>query len=149
MIVTLKRFSTTSKNTLGLYLIDSEFQCFSLEDPTQDEKIDGNTRIPQGIYPLKLNTESPMNKKYAKRYPDIHIGMIEICDIPNFTSVFLHCGNDENDTEGCPLTGNVCDSNVSGQGKIYNSREAYESLYPKVSKKIKVEKSYIRVTDHV
>ena len=53
------RFSSQNDSTLGL-LFDvtdgRKFLCFTLEDEARDTKVMGETRIPAGIYDLKLRT---------------------------------------------------------------------------------------------
>ena len=59
--------------------------------------------------------------------------MIEICDVPNFTYVLFHKGNDDDDTGACYLPGF---SDGHGKNWISNSTEAYEIIYPQIIKAI-------------
>src|SRR5690606_32909069 len=72
-----------------------------------------------------------MNKRYAKRYPAFHEGMVEIIEIPNYRLVFFHTGNDHTDTRGCPLTGSYWEL-VNGDYRVMGSRPAYEFVYAKL-----------------
>ena len=55
--------------------------------------------------------------------------MIELCDVPNFSDVLLHCGNSDDDTAGCPLLGDSQRQNITKGGFIGNSSDAYERVY--------------------
>ena len=54
------RFSSQNDSTLGLLFDvtnDRKFLCFTLEDEARDTKVMSETRIPAGIYELKLRKE--------------------------------------------------------------------------------------------
>src|SRR5690554_1755339 len=85
--------------TLGSFEFSGRKFCDVLENPHRDKKVDGETRFKAGIYPLALNTEGNMNKRYNELFPTFHVGMIEICDIPDFTWVYIHIGNFIKDTD--------------------------------------------------
>ena len=80
-----------------------------------DWKIKRVTAIPVGVYPVR--------KTWSPRWQH---KMWEICEIPGFTGVRPHAGNDDDDTEGCPLTGTACDEE---NGKVWHSRDARTALY--------------------
>tara|TARA_R110000824_G_scaffold1646_1_gene8185 strand:+ start:474 stop:959 length:486 start_codon:yes stop_codon:yes gene_type:complete len=132
------RFSSGANSTLGVsYIIKNgkkSFICFILEDKFNfiSKKVKGKTRIPAGIYPLKIRKEGGLHNKYKKRYPEFHKGMIEIVGVPSFTYCSFHCGNDDKDTEGCPLVGDTAEQNVTKRGFIGGSRSAYERFYKEV-----------------
>lgn len=135
----IQRFSSQSKDTLGLFFNAEsvyKFRCFTLEDEHRTEKVYGKTRIPAGLYELKLRTHGGFHQRYQQQYgTDFHKGMIELKDVPGFTNVLLHIGNDDDDTAGCILVGDSCDSNVENKndkGFIGKSRNAYERLYPEI-----------------
>lgn len=137
----LVRFSDDDLSTKGLLYINDRFQCFTLENPFQETKIPGKTRIPNGIYELAIKESSPMSDKYKKRYPDMHNGMIWIKNIPNFESVYIHVGNTPNDTEGCILVGET----FSLDGMLASSSVAYIDLYEKIIDTIKSSKQFIAI----
>jgi hypothetical protein len=130
------RFSSQKESTLGL-LFDitngREFLCFTLEDQHQSSKIKGETRIPAGTYKLGLRKVGGFHTRYSSRFPKIHKGMIEVLDVPNFTFILWHLGNDDNDTEGCLLLGDSADQNITKRGFIGNSSPAYTRVYPKIA----------------
>jgi hypothetical protein len=137
MRIELRRFHETSLSTMGLLYIQNhiklEFKAFTLEDPFQIKKIPGKTRISNGTYLIKLRTEGGMHQRYSKRFPEMHKGMLWLRSVPNFEYIYLHCGNDPEDTEGCPLVGTTLDSKSE---KIFGSVEAYKKIYPKISEAI-------------
>ena len=130
MIVKLIRFSSQEDSTLGLLYIDGEFQCFTIEDEFREEKVHGETRIPEGIYQLGIRAEGGFHERYKQRFRGVHKGMIEVLDVPNFKYILLHIGNWEDQTEGCILLGNSAKQNVTGAGMVLESKIAYLRVYP-------------------
>ena len=82
-----------------------KFLCYTLEDEHREDKIMSETRIPAGTYKLKFRNEGGFHNKYSKRFSSIHKGMLEVCDVPNFKYILIHCGNDDSHTAGCLLLG--------------------------------------------
>jgi len=132
MILRLERFSDNNGSTLGTLKINNVFECFSLEDPYRKDKIKKITRIPAGTYEVELRKEGSANKKYKERYRDMHKGMLHLKNVPGFKYILIHVGNYKEDTEGCILVGEKSCSNRYSEGKVLESRDAYERLYPKV-----------------
>ncbi len=136
MKLELYRFSTQNESTLGiLYLVNDgtnqkDFLCFTLEDEKRAVKVYGETRIPQGTYKIEYRKEGGYHNKYTKRFPRIHRGMLEVRDVPNFTHILLHCGNTDNDTDGCLLVGNVISQNITKDGFLGQSTDCYKRIYP-------------------
>ena len=139
MILELYRFSSQNESTLGiLYLVNNEtnqkdFLCFTLEDEKRSVKVYGETRIPKGTYKIEYRKEGGYHNKYKKRFPSIHRGMLEVRDVPNFTHILLHCGNTDNDTDGCLLLGNVVSQNITKDGFLGQSTDCYKRIYPILS----------------
>ena len=136
MRLELYRYSSEKDSTLGLiFLVDDEtnkkdFLCFVLEDEKRAIKVYGETRIPEGTYQIKYRKEGGYHNKYTKRFEGIHRGMLEISDVPGFTYILLHCGNSDNDTDGCLLVGNVVSQNITKDGFLGQSTECYKRIYP-------------------
>ena len=136
MRLELYRFSSQNESTLGiLYIVNDEtnqkdFLCFTLEDQKREVKVYGETRIPKGTYQIKYRKEGGYHNKYSKRFPSIHRGMLEIRDVPNFTHILLHCGNTDDDTDGCLLVGNVVSQNITKDGFLGQSTDCYKRIYP-------------------
>jgi hypothetical protein len=136
MRLELYRFSSQNESTLGiLYIVNDEtnqkdFLCFTLEDQKREVKVYGETRIPKGTYQIEYRKEGGYHNKYSKRFPSIHRGMLEIRDVPNFTHILLHCGNTDDDTDGCLLVGNVVSQNITKNGFLGQSTDCYKRIYP-------------------
>ena len=145
------RFSSQKHDTLGL-LFDitdgRKLLCFTLEDEDRDEKVMHETRIPAGTYKLKLRKWGGFHGRYARRFQDIHRGMIEILDVPNFKHILIHCGNDENDTSGCLLLGSTQTENITSTGFVGSSSVAYQRVYPQIAEAIEKEECTITYTDY-
>ena len=135
MKLELYRFSSQNESTLGiLYLVNDEtnqkdFLCFTLEDEKRSVKVYGETRIPEGTYKIEYRKEGGYHNKYTKRFPSIHRGMLEVRDVPNFTHILLHCGNTDDDTDGCLLVGNVVSQNITKDGFLGQSTDCYKRIY--------------------
>ncbi len=136
MRLELYRYSSQKDSTLGLlFLVNDEtnhkdFLCFSLEDEKRETKVYGETRIPEGTYQIKYRKEGGYHNKYSKRFPDIHRGMLQLMDVPFFEYILLHCGNSDDDTDGCLLVGNVISQNITKDGFLGQSTDCYKRIYP-------------------
>lgn len=127
------RFSDNAKSTLGLLhqKETKQFFSFTLEDEHQDTKIKGETRIPAGIYPLRIyKVDSPLTFKHRKAYGDWFKYHIEICDVPGFHNVYVHAGNDELHTEGCLLIGDTLLNHfITAKNQLQSSTYAVKRFY--------------------
>jgi hypothetical protein len=131
------RFSSQKDSTNGLLFNITggkrTFVCYTLEDEHRDKKVKHETRIPQGTYQIKLRTWGGFHTKYSRRFADVHVGMLEITDVPNFTDILIHGGNTDEDTSGCLLVGNSQKNNIqASNGFVGESIEAYLELYKQV-----------------
>ncbi len=142
------RYSGDTDSTLSLLMLRGpatwEMLCFMCEDAYGALKVLGETRIPAGRYPVKLRTASPMSRRYEARYPETHRGMLWLQDVPGFIYVYMHIGNDEDDTQGCLLFGELRDEETR---KVSFSRIAYERLYPRLAAAVETEGLWITVKD--
>lgn len=129
MIIEIFRYNSDRDHSNGLSLVNGRFECYTLEDEYRTQKVYGETRIPDGEYQVKFRTEGGFHNRYRAKYGAWHEGMLELQDVPNFTYVLIHKGNDDDDTAGCILVGT---SNDWGSNWIGSSTQAYERLYPKV-----------------
>ena len=143
------RFSSGTDSTNGILLeIDKtasnpygegfrckrKFLAYTLEDEYRGEKVYGETRIPNGTYELGLRTTGGYNQKYSKRFPNIHIGMLHVLDVPNFDYILIHCGNTDEHTAGCLLVGDSQENNqIQENGFIGKSSQAYKRIYPPIA----------------
>jgi len=135
------RFSTSLESTLGfLYEVTrkgGKFLCFTLEDEEREEKIEGETRIPEGRYEITLRTVGGFHQRYLERFgKSFHKGMLWIRNVPDFEYVLIHCGNVDADTMGCLLVGDSCIQNVTKEGFIGHSTNAYRRIYPEIANQL-------------
>ena len=135
------RFNKGKDSTNGI-LFDitngkRKFLCYTLEDESRTKKVWGETCIPEGEYCLGLRTVGGLTTKYAKRFADIHMGMLHVLDVPNFKYILIHCGNTDEDTAGCLLLGDSQENNnIKENGFIGRSTQAYFRVYPAIAKAI-------------
>lgn len=102
MKLTLSREVMTNDYTLGsLFLAGARFgyTCEDRDRKLEDEpgaKVKGQTAIPRGTYQLKAT----MSNRFKKVLP-------LLLNVPGFEGVRIHGGNTAEDTEGCPLLGEI------------------------------------------
>lgn len=147
--VIIQRFSDNGNSTIGMMFIDGKFFCYVLEDEFREVKKMGETRIPAGIYELGIkDVLTGLTKKHRSSYGSWFEYHIEILNIPNFKTVYLHVGNKETHTDGCPLLGESANNNQVAKGFISSSMAAckrfYEVIYPLLKGG---EKVFIEVRD--
>lgn len=148
------RFSSKEDDTLSLIFENSfeeyggreatppgipvkDFLCFGLEDEYREVKVANETRIPAGRYRILLREEGGrVNPKYERRFGSMHKGMLWLQDVPNFTWVYIHCGNKEGHTSACLLVGDTSQSNLTENGFIGASSAAYKRIYPPLAEAI-------------
>ena len=97
-------------STLGkLYLSDNlkEMFCYTLEDQIRPkgEKIHGETAIPENLTGYDVDVaKSPKFGEVVTLYTSIESGVYKLeYNGVSFDYIRVHGGNDESDTEGCPL----------------------------------------------
>lgn len=132
----LLRYSDDKATTIGLLSVNEKFYCYTLEDTFHEVKVDGETRIPAGTYPIKFRKEeTELTIKYRERYPDWFTWHIQLKDVPGFNSIYIHNGGDHTQTEGCLL---VSDSlNVNNENTfLSNSKETFRRLYGYLSEQL-------------
>ena len=100
-------------------------------------KVRGETRIPAGIYNIKLRTEGGFHQRYDKKYPGIHRGMLHVVDVPGFEYILIHTGNTDEHTAGCLIVGDSQENNlILRDGFVGKSVNAYKRIYPSIAKAI-------------
>ena len=145
------RFSSESDSTNGLLLDVTDginFLAYTLEDEYRKKKISKETRIPAGVYEIKLRNEGGFNQRYNKKYPSIHRGMLHIIDVPGFEYILIHVGNSDEHTAGCLLVGDSQENNkINKNGFIGSSGNAYKRIYPSIAKAVESEGVTIQYID--
>lgn len=146
MNLTLNRIYDTGEATIGMLLVDGKLQCFSLEDQKQTKKVMHETRIPAGIYQLKLRKEdTPLTKKYRIKYPWFK-HHIEITNVLGFVGIYIHIGLNDDWSSGCVLLGDT----VNKDGTLLNSVQAYIRFYSLIYPLLdKGEKIMLEINDEV
>lgn len=133
----LQRFASRENTTLGALfdITDTrKFLCFVLEDEFRQVKVKGETRIPDGTYEVALRKVGGFNERYQKRFPSFHKGMLWLLAVPNFEFILIHCGNHDEDTEGCLLVGDDAHFDPEGGDSwIAASTAAYQRIYPSLA----------------
>ena len=145
------RFNKGKDSTNGiLFDITNErkFLCYTLEDEGRTEKVWGETCIPEGEYRLGFRTVGGFDARYADRFADIHMGMLEVLDVPNFKYILIHCGNTDEDTAGCLLLGDLQENNnIKENGFIGKSTHAYYRVYQEIAEALEKEEVTIVYRD--
>lgn len=131
MLIIVDRFTSDSDATLSRIFVDQKFICFGLEDEYREQKKTGETRIPSGTYNIGIRNIGGFHKRYSKKFPDIHKGMLQIMNVPNFEYILIHIGNTDKHTDGCLLVGLQAIATI-GEMRVNQSCDAYELLYPLV-----------------
>ena len=126
MLISVERFVSDKNSTIGLLRLDDKFQCFTCEDEFREEKVANETRIPAGLYDVKVRAEGGMHGRYAKRF-DYHRGMLWLQDVPDFEWIYIHVGNLADHTSGCILVGQNC--RLKPHMAVLQSADAYRDLY--------------------
>lgn len=145
MNILVTRLAQIGKATTSAIFIDGLFECFGLEDIYREIKVPGETRIPAGIYDLRLKLDGKKNDEYKIKFPEFHKGMLEIRGVNNYSGVLIHIGNSPKETEGCLLVGQ---SSIPQLEQILDSKAAYISFYKKVIKAFnRNEHVYITILD--
>ena len=133
------RFSSQADSTSGLLFevneLGKHFLCYTLEDERRALKVQGETRVPAGVYSIVLRKEGGFNERYTKKYGGFHVGMLHIVDVPGFEYILIHTGNTDEHTAGCLLVGDTQENNVIiRDGFVGKSNNAYKRIYPRIAK---------------
>ena len=126
MKLVLKRFEYAKTYTVGKLYINGTFYCYTLEDTVRPkgEKIDGQTAIPTGTYPVIID----VSNRFKRRLP-------HVLNVPGFEGIRIHTGNSSADTQGCILLG----STWGGKDFIANSKAAFDPLFAKMELEKEIE----------
>jgi len=142
-----KRLFDTGEETISILYLDGKFACWILEDQFRTTKVYADTRIPAGKYRLELRKEGSHHIRYAKKFPDMHRGMVHLLGVPKFKYILLHIGNTDKDTAGCLLCGDYPHPKDSERYNIVNSTVAYKRIYPLIAEAIWDGDTYWEIDD--
>lgn len=128
MVLTNIRNISNGDSTLGTLLKDGVPVGFVIEDEYRKKKIKGETRIPKGVYTLRLRkSETPLTVKYRNRFAWFK-WHIELENVTGFTGIYIHIGNYESNTAGCQCIGKTAGIK-NGNFMVQNSTVLYKELY--------------------
>ena len=131
------RYSSGTDSTLGILSEvgpdGREFLAYTLEDEFREEKVSAETRIPEGAYDVKLRTTGGFHSRYAAKFGDWHKGMLHVQDVPGFEYILIHTGNTDENTMGWLLVAANSTQNITKDGFIGASVNAYKRIYPSLA----------------
>ncbi|MCY1059483.1 DUF5675 family protein [Nannocystis sp. SCPEA4] len=117
MELKLVRSVFTSESTIGKLYVDGKYQCHTLEDMVREgPKVMHKTAIPAGRYRVRIG----YSPRFKKKMPRVE-------DVPGFSGILIHVGNDAGDSSGCILVGQTASRNFIG-----GSRLAFNALFKKL-----------------
>ena len=117
MNLRLLRVDGDGERTIGLLLVNSHFQCYTLEDTVRlGAKVYGKTAIPEGVYRVTVS----LSARFKTELP-------LLLQVPGFEGIRIHAGNTEADTDGCVLVGVE-----RGSDSLIQSRVALDFLLRKI-----------------
>ncbi len=129
MKITVNRFASDDDATLSAIMVDGVLRQWGIEDEYRAYKISGETRIPAGIYDIKLRTVGGFHSRYGKKFPEFHRGMLQVMNVPGFEYILIHIGNTDDDTNGCLCVGLYP---LKGRLGVGSSKVGYTLLYKMV-----------------
>lgn len=139
-LIIVERFPYEPDWTLSEFYIDGIKRGVGVEDEHRDQKVRGETRIDNGIYPLEFRHSPKFSKKFFcddagylserqdKRFKDAH-QLIWIKDTPRHDLCLIHWGNTDDDTEGCYVVGSSF-ATFNKQKGVSASKIKYLEIYP-------------------
>ncbi len=136
MELSLIRKPSKDATTLGdLFLHSGSHFCFTLEDELREgEKVYGETAIPAGRYRITIT----FSQKFQK-------DMLYVNDVPNFTGIRIHSGNDADDTLGCILVGHTVDSDT----RIHGGSVVLPQLFSMIEKALDTDEVWLTITNPI
>lgn len=152
--VRVDRMKSEPDWTLSRFSILDKERGVGVEDEERIEKgqnkVPGETRIPNGIYELDL-AESPtfsksyymdkdgiLNRNKTERFNQPHL-LIAVKNVPGFSGILWHWGNTDLNSRGCYIVGTDFATFDERKG-VSASRKKYEEIYPEMYKLISENK---------
>lgn len=121
------------------------YKAYSLEDEPRIDKVKGETRIPAARYKLGIRKEdTPLTIKHRENYNKAYKTPwfkyhIEVLNVKNFNSIYIHSGIDQTHTDGCLLFADKCDLSLSVKplaNSLVAIKRFYDLVYPKLDQNI-------------
>ncbi len=141
MLMTVLRYDPGENNTIGLWLIDGRFQCYSIEDKDRglrsdmseatiaQMKIPKQTAIPTGTYKVAWTKSTRFG-----------IFLPELMNVKGYTGIRIHAANSGEDVEGCIGAGEI-----AAQDTIQVSKVALAKLLPKIESACALNDCWVNV----
>lgn len=154
-LLLFRNFDSGSE-TIGMLYFKSDKLRFvhTLEDPYNEHKIPGSTRISAGQYEIKLIKEGRHYEEYCNHKNDEiaeltrKYGVMQLQNVPNFAGILIHIGNFNHNTSGCILVGNNVNNPSYEDGLITNSTSAYLYLIKNIFPFFNTGKLFITIKDN-
>ena len=133
MNIQLKRIAKKETYTIGKLYLDGVYFCDTIEDKDRGlnqtmsindikkNKVYGETAIPTGTYKLVID--------YSNRFKK---NMAHVLNVPGYEGIRIHTGNSAKDSLGCIIVGKN-----KVVGKVVESRDTYNQLFPILQKAFK------------
>jgi len=107
-IYVTREISKDGYTTLGKLFINNKYLCDTLEDIPRAKKIMHQTAIPAGTYQIDW-TQSPAGANGKRKVWGLKPGWPSwspiLIDVPGFSGIRIHSGNNKEHTSGCILLG--------------------------------------------
>ena len=123
--IKLIRTARPSNATQGVLVKDEEIFCLTMEKAWRDNKSNVSC-IPAGVYKCEMTPSSMDSDGDA----------YQVLDVPNRTSVKIHAGNEQGDSQGCILLGSATElGKVDGKAFQFQSKKAVRAFEKAMNKK--------------
>ena len=133
------RIGDNNDTSLGAFYVNGILACGTVEDEEREDKVAGETRVPEGKYYVCFRKEGGFHNRYTKKYGAMHKGMLCIHNAPDwkliangmeFQYILIHTGNTDEHTAGCLLLNDGLDiKNYVGNSSV----NAYKRIYPQIA----------------
>ena len=97
-----------------------------------ENKVYGKTAIPAERYKITVTFSDKFQKD-----------MLYVNDVPDFTGIRIHSGNDAEDTLGCILVGHTIDSSTH----IHGGSVVLPQLFAMIQKALETEEVWLTIKD--
>lgn len=163
LTIDVELYDQDADSTRSKFYFNGEFKGYGLEDEYREEKVYGETRIPNGSYEIGFRYSPKFSHQYyrdsegnlihykkrntkelEKKYSTAH-ELIWVKDVPGFEFILWHWGSYEKDTHGCYLVGSTLFDDSKPGLSVGGSRKKYEEIYPIVWRAFHKEDKRVRV----